>query len=72
VKLGTKKQAKQAVKCMFLNTPEANQDAVFSTLLEAVKENLNGAKNRNYLTAIVALGHLAFYLPDKFPVQVKA
>jgi sister-chromatid-cohesion protein PDS5 len=70
VKLGTKKQAKQAVKCMFLNTKE-NQDAVFTTLLDAIKENLNGSKNRMYMTAIVALGHLAFYLPDKFPVQVK-
>jgi sister-chromatid-cohesion protein PDS5 len=71
VKLGTKKQAKQAVKCMFLNTVTENQDVVFAAILDAIKENLNGAKNRNYLTAIVALGHLAFYLPDKFPVQVK-
>ena len=36
-----------------------------------IKENLNGEKNRQYLTAIVALGHLAFHLPDKFPVQIK-
>ena len=71
VKLGTKKQAKQAVKCMFLNTTTEHQDVVFANILDAIKENLNGAKNRSYLTAIVALGHLAFYLPDKFPVQVK-
>ena len=24
-----------------------------------------------YRTAIVALGHIAFHMPDKFPVQVK-
>ena len=25
----------------------------------------------HYLTAIVALGHLSFHLPEKFPVQIK-
>lgn len=70
VMLGTPKQAKQAIKCLHLNTTE-NIEETFSQVLEGIKENLNGDKNKNYLTAIVALGHLAFYLPDTFPVQIK-
>jgi len=70
IKLGTPKQAKLAIKCLYLNTVE-NIEEVFSGVLEGIKENLNGEKNRQYLTAIVALGHLAFHLPDKFPVQIK-
>ncbi len=68
--LGTPKEAKQAIKCLYLNTTE-NIEEVFSAVLEKIKENLNGEKNKLYLTAIVALGHLAFYLPDKFPAQIK-
>ena len=71
IKLGTPKQAKQAVKCMFMNTKTENQEKVFSEVLEVIKENLSGEKGKNYLTAIVALGHLSFHLPDKFPVQIK-
>ena len=70
VKLGTPKQAKQAIKCMYMNTVE-NQEQVFTEILETIKENLNGEKGKSYLTAIVALGHLANSLPDKFPVQIK-
>ena len=70
IKLGTPKQAKQAIRCMYMNTTE-NQEKVFSDILEVIKENLNGEKGKYYLTAIVALGHLAQQLPDKFPVQIK-
>merc|ERR1719348_1238010 len=70
IKLGTPKQAKQAMKCMYMNTTE-NQEKVFSGILDVIKENLNGDKNKHYLTAIVALGHLSFHLPEKFPVQIK-
>ena len=55
---------------MFMNTTE-NQDQVFSKVLEEIKEKLNGDKDKHFLTAIVALGHLAFFLPEKFPVQLK-
>ena len=55
---------------MFMNTTE-NQDQVFSKVLEEIKEKLNGDKDKHFLTAIVALGHLAFLLPEKFPVQLK-
>jgi len=70
VNLGTPKQAKQAIKCLHLNTTD-NIEQVFTEVLDKIKVNLNGEKNKNYLTAIVALGHLAFYLPDKFPVHIK-
>ena len=46
----------------------------FSDVLEIVTANLSeGVKTKGdaYKTAIVALGHIAFHLPDKFPVQVK-
>ena len=70
VSVGTPKQAKQAIKCLHLNTTE-NIEQVFTEVFDKIKENLNGEKNKNYLTAIVALGHLAFYLPDKFPAHIK-
>jgi len=70
IKLGTPKQAKQAMKCMYMNTTD-NQEKVFSGILEVIKENLLADKNKHYLTAIVALGHLSFHLPEKFPVQIK-
>ena len=70
ISLGTSKQAKQAIKCMFMNTTE-NQDQVFSKVLDEIKEKLNGDKDKHFLTAIVALGHLAYHLPEKFPVQLK-
>ena len=70
VKLGTPKQAKQAIKCMYMNTVE-NQDQVFTEILDTIKDNLNGEKGKSYLTAIVALGHLSINLPDRFPVQIK-
>lgn len=40
-------------------------------MLDIVKENLDPSKGEAYHTAIVALGHIAFHLPDKFPIQIK-
>ena len=36
-----------------------------------MKTNLNGPRCEAYLTAIVALGHIAYYLPEKYPVHIK-
>ncbi len=47
------------------------QEAVFAQLLELVKTNLSPEKGDAYLTSIVALGHIAFHLPDQFPVHIK-
>lgn len=70
IKTGTPKEAKHAIRCLYSNTKD-NIEEVFSPILEIIKENLNGEKNKHYLTGIVALGHLAFYIPDKFKAQIK-
>ncbi|XP_071446886.1 sister chromatid cohesion protein PDS5 homolog A isoform X2 [Hetaerina americana] len=66
---GTPKQAKQAIRCLFVNIVN-NQDLVFTEILEKLKENLTHT-SPYYRTAIVSLGHIAYNLPDKFPIQIK-
>ncbi len=44
---------------------------MFAEVLEQVKENLTPERGEAYCTAIVALGHIAFHLPEKFPVHIK-
>ena len=36
-----------------------------------VKDNLTPERGEAFVSAIVALGHIAFHLPDMFPVQIK-
>ena len=37
-----------------------------------MKSNLDPSKDgAAYLSAIVALGHIAYHLPDKFPIHIK-
>ena len=67
---GNDKQAKQAVKCLFMNTT-VTQDVVFAEILETVRNNLDPEKGEGYKTAIVSLGHIAFHMPDKFPIHIK-
>lgn len=67
---GSPKEAKQAVKCLFINTTDT-QDAVFAEILETVKANLDPDKGESYLSAIVALGHIANQMPEKFPIHIK-
>lgn len=38
--------------------------------LQRIKENLN-PNSEHFRTAIVALGHVAYNLPDKYPVHIK-
>lgn len=45
-------------------------DIIFPDILETIKSTLNPA-SEHYRTAIVTLGHIAFNLPDKYPVQIK-
>ncbi len=44
---------------------------MFAEVLEQVKENLSPDRGEAYCSAIVALGHIAFHLPDTFPVHIK-
>jgi len=61
---------------LFLCGRRADCGHVFSCLFrllrlfQRIKENLDPA-SEHYRTAIVALGHIAYNLPDKNPVQIK-
>lgn len=73
--MGTPKQAKHAVRCMYVNTVSTSSDAsnaidIFGDLVDAFKTSLN-PQHTHYRTAIVALGHIAYNLPDKYQVQIK-
>lgn len=66
---GTPKQAKGAIRCIYVNMPELH-DNLFPFILEAIKNNLT-PDSPHYRTAIVSLGHIAFNVPDKCKVQIK-
>lgn len=71
---GNPKQAKHAIRCMFVNTEgQDNQTSsmdVFAEIVDSLKTTLH-PEHPNYRTGIVALGHIAYNLPDKFQVQIK-
>ncbi|XP_047520595.1 sister chromatid cohesion protein PDS5 homolog B-B isoform X2 [Pieris napi] len=67
--VGTPKQAKNAVRCLFVNVPE-QRTQIFTEILETLKSTLN-PQSEHYRTAIVTLGHIAHNLPDNFPVHIK-
>ena len=69
---GTPKQAKHAIRCMFVNT-ETDTDSsidIFTDLVDSFKTTLN-PHHENYRTAIVALGHIAYNMPEKYQVPIK-
>lgn len=66
---GTPKQAKGAIRCIYVNMPDLH-DSLFPCILETIKTNLN-PDSEHYRTAIVTLGHVAFNVPDKCKVQIK-
>jgi len=65
---GTTKQAKHAMRCLHVNI--TNQEQVFSTMLESLKDNLV-TSSPHCRTSIVTLGHMALLLPDRFTIQIK-
>ncbi|XP_028176870.1 sister chromatid cohesion protein PDS5 homolog B-B isoform X2 [Ostrinia furnacalis] len=67
--VGTPKQAKNAVRCLFVNVPE-QRTQIFTEILETLKATLS-PHSEHYRTAIVTLGHVAHNLPDNFPVHIK-
>lgn len=89
---GTPKQAKHAIRCMFVNMdsgggvggngtaaggsaaaqsdPLAYEIDIFGDLVDSFKTNLT-PQHSHYRTAIVALGHIAYNLPEKYQVQIK-
>lgn len=74
---GSPKQAKHAIRCMFVNTQSSEvfksydpSIDIFPDIVESFKVTLN-PDNEHYRTAIVSLGHIAYNLPEKFHVQIK-
>lgn len=72
---GSPKQAKHAIRCMFVNTETSEHIVspaidIFGELVESFKTSLN-PEHAHYRTAIVALGHVAYNLPEKYQVQIK-
>lgn len=71
--IGTPKQAKHAIRCMFINTQTdvlKKEFDIFSHLIESFKITLC-PDHVHYRTAIVALGHIAYNLPLKYQIQLK-
>ncbi|XP_053680344.1 sister chromatid cohesion protein PDS5 homolog B [Anopheles nili] len=83
--VGTPKQAKHAIRCMFVNTQTGSAGSgndlqgsgtdltsidIFPEIVEGLKQTLH-PQSEHYRTAIVTLGHIAYNLPEKFHVQIK-
>lgn len=66
---GTPKQAKGAIRCIYINLPGLH-GTLFPSILETIKENLN-PESPHYRTAIVSLGHIAYNVPERCKVQIK-
>lgn len=75
---GTPKQAKHAIRCMFVNTQTQSEDDsanasnldIFADVVESFKETLD-PEHETYRTAIVALGHIAYNMPNRFTINIK-
>lgn len=74
---GTPKQAKHAIRCMYVNTQTQDEELaatpgldIFADIIESFKVTLD-PQHENYRTAIVALGHIAYNMPAKFSTQIK-
>lgn len=72
--IGTPKQAKHAVRCVFVNTLCEKKGSpvgdIFPQLVEHLKNNLDPS-NENYRSAIVCLGHVAYNMPERFQIHIK-
>ena len=66
---GTPKQAKQAVRCLYINTINTH-DSIFPEIIDRIKNNLTPT-SEYYRTAIVTLGHVAYNLPEKYHLTIK-
>lgn len=73
---GTPKQAKHAVRCIFVNSQRTDDELIpssidiFPDIVESFKQSLN-PESESYRTAIVCLGHVAYNMPQKFLAQIK-
>lgn len=75
---GSPKQAKHAIRCMYVNTQHTTEEEspipsnldIFPDIVESFKHTLD-PEHENYRTGIVALGHIAYNMPNRFTVQIK-
>lgn len=84
---GTPKQAKHAIRCLFVNsnspTIEKDDDessngkrvkklidGIFQEIVDETNKNLQ-SNCQHYRTAIVAFGHIAYNLPERFNIPLK-
>ncbi|XP_052794341.1 sister chromatid cohesion protein PDS5 homolog A-like isoform X2 [Mya arenaria] len=67
-KIGSPKQAKHALRC--INKIVKNKEPVFSQIFEYVRNNLK-PESANYITSIVALGHIANMCSEAFSSSMK-
>ncbi|KAK7097021.1 sister chromatid cohesion protein PDS5 homolog A-like [Littorina saxatilis] len=67
-KMGTPKQTKHALRC--INVICSNKEPILSQVFDHVQKSLN-PESANYITSIVALGHLAQLCPDTFATEMK-
>lgn len=83
---GTPKQAKHAIRCLFVNSNSAlvekeeedsnlkrikrQVDGLFQDIVDETNKNL-AASCEHYRTAIVAFGHIAYNMPERFNIPLK-
>ncbi|XP_025084821.1 sister chromatid cohesion protein PDS5 homolog A-like [Pomacea canaliculata] len=67
-KMGTPKQTKHAIRC--INIICRNKEPILTQVFEHVQKSLN-PDSANYITSIVALGHIAQLCPQTFATEMK-
>lgn len=72
---GTVKQAKHAVRCIFVNSQNSqSHETVVHTMFTEIVENLRTnltSNSANYITKIVSLGHIAYNMSAAFQTPIK-
>ncbi|XP_041360337.1 sister chromatid cohesion protein PDS5 homolog A-B-like isoform X3 [Gigantopelta aegis] len=68
-KMGNPKQTKHAIQCV--SQICRDKEPILSQIFEHVKKNLD-IESANYITSIVAMGHIAMLCPDKFSAEMKS
>lgn len=68
-KLGNPKQSKHAIKCISIVCQK--KETILNQVFEYVKKSLT-PESANFITSIVALGHIAKMCPTEFAADVKA
>lgn len=68
VKIGTPRQAKHAVRC--IHTLCHNSNKIFDQIFTHLKKNMD-LDSPNFLTSLVAIGHMTQLCPSEFAPAVK-